>query len=188
MQSKFILDVSIDKESCPNNLAPTTSTTLQLVMGDALAVSLLKLNRFSKNDFARIHPGGVLGNKLTLTVDDICDFSVKPHVYLNDTLEKVIMEISSKRMGATVVLDDKTIVGIITDGDLRRMLEQKINTNKTIASHLMSVAPKTINSKDLAYRAFSIMKKYSITQLIVKDENKYMGIIHLHDILKRNIF
>ena len=188
LESDFILDVSIDKEAGPNNLAPTTSTTAQLIMGDALAISLLRIRNFSKADFARFHPGGILGNKLNLTVESICDYSNKPVVFLNDSLQKVIMEISSNRLGATAVLDGKEIVGIITDGDLRRMLQDQDNIHNIFAKDLMTTLPKTIEKEDLAYEAFSILKKNNITQLLVTDESEYIGIIHLHDILKHNLF
>jgi len=188
LQSDYVLDVSINKESCPHNLAPTTSTTVQLVVGDALAVSLLKFKNFSKEDFAKLHPGGVLGKKLTLRVEDLCDFSNKPKVFIDDHLDKIIMEISSKRLGATAVLDNENISGIITDGDLRRMLETTKDTQKILARDLMSCSPKTIKKEDLLYDAFSLMKQHSITQLLVISKNKYLGIIHLHDILKYNIF
>ena len=184
LESDFILDVSIDKEAGPNNLAPTTSTTAQLIMGDALAISLLRIQNFSKEDFAKFHPGGILGNKLNLTVESICDYSNKPVVFLNDSLQKVIMEISSNRLGATAVLDGKEIVGIITDGDLRRMLQNQDNIQNIFAKDLMTTLPKTIEKGDLAYEAFSILKKNNITQLLVTHESEYVGIIHLHDILK----
>tara|TARA_B100000427_G_scaffold325450_1_gene332332 strand:- start:771 stop:1736 length:966 start_codon:yes stop_codon:yes gene_type:complete len=188
LESDFILDVSIDKEADSNNLVPTTSTTAQLIMGDALAISLLRLQNFSKEDFAKFHPGGILGNKLNLTVDSICDYSNKPAVFLNDSLQKVIMEISSNRLGATAVLDGKEIIGIITDGDLRRMLQEKVNIQNIFAKDLMSTLPKTIDKEELAYEAFSILKKNNITQLLVTHESEYVGIIHLHDILKHNLF
>ena len=187
-ESDYVLNVSINQEVCPNNLAPTTSTTLQLVMGDTLAVCLMKLNNFSTDDFARLHPGGMLGNRLNLAVKDLCDFSLKPFVDINDPLEKVIVEISSKRLGATAVLESNTIIGVITDGDLRRMLAKKSDLSDILASDLMTIEPKIIDLNDLAYHAFSIMKNHSITQLLVHEKNKYMGVIHLHDILKRNIF
>ncbi len=188
LESDFILDVSIDKEAGPNNLAPTTSTTAQLIMGDALAISLLRIQNFSKEDFAKFHPGGILGNKLNLTVESICDYSNKPVVFLNDSLQKVIMEISSNRLGATAVLDGKEIVGIITDGDLRRMLQKQDNIQNIFAKDLMTTLPKTIEKGGLAYEAFSILKKNNITQLLVTHESEYVGIIHLHDILKHNLF
>jgi len=186
--ANFTLDVSIEKEACPNNLAPTTSTTMQLVMGDAVAISLLRLRNFSKEDFARFHPGGSLGKQLLLKVRDICDSSNRPKVSLKDNLEKIIMEISSKRLGATAVIDGKKIIGIITDGDLRRMLELKGDINSITAKNLMSVKPKIIERDALASQALSMMKLYSITQLLVTDSDKYVGIIHLHDILKNDIF
>ena len=188
LQADFTLDVSIDKEAGPNNLVPTTSTTAQLIMGDALAISLLRLQNFSIEDFAKLHPGGILGNKLNLTVDSICDYSNKPTVFLNDTFQKVIMEISSNRLGATAVLDGKEIIGIITDGDLRRMLQEEDDIQNIFAKDLMSKLPKTIDKGELAYEAFSILKKNNITQLIVTHESEYIGIIHLHDILKHNLF
>jgi len=187
-QADYILDVSIVRESCPNNLAPTTSTTAQLVMGDALAVSLLKLKDFKQSDFLKFHPGGMLGKQLTLTVEDLCDSINKPSVFADDYLDKIIIEISSKRLGATAVIQNEEIVGIITDGDLRRMLEKKQELSNLKALDLMTCSPKTINHSALAYDAFSLMKQHSITQLLVTSKNKYVGIIHLHDIVKHNIF
>jgi arabinose-5-phosphate isomerase len=186
--SNFILNTCIEKEACPNNLAPTTSTTMQLVLGDALAVSLLKLNNFSKEDFAKYHPGGSLGKKLNLTISDICDFIDPPTVFIDDNLDQIIIEISSKRLGATAVLDSRDIVGIITDGDLRRMLESQKDNSLTQAKDLMTQNPKKIHKNSLVHEAFSIMKRYNITQLLVHDNKKYLGIIHLHDILKHNLF
>jgi len=189
LNADFILDVSISKEACPNNLAPTTSTTMQLVMGDALSISLLKLNKFSTEDFAKLHPGGALGRKLNLTISDVTDFSNKPVVDIDDKIEKIIMEISSKRLGATAVINNKTIVGIITDGDLRRMLEKKDPIQNLVARDCMTKNPKTIDQGGLLYEAFSVMKKYNITQLLVLNtKQQYVGIIHLHDILKHNLF
>tara|TARA_B100000902_G_C27131147_1_gene823658 strand:- start:13 stop:978 length:966 start_codon:yes stop_codon:yes gene_type:complete len=188
LNADLLLNTYVERETCPNNLAPTTSTTVQLVMADALAVSLLNLKNFSKEDFARIHPGGELGKKLTLRVEHLCDIDNRPQVDLEDTLDKVIMEISSKRLGATAVLSQENVVGIITDGDLRRMLEDKKYTHNILAKDLMTVSPKIIQKNDLLYNAFSLMKKYSITQLLVQENTRYIGIIHLHDILKNNIF
>ena len=181
------LDTSVLKEACPNNLAPTSSTTVQLVMGDALAIVLLKLKNISSADFANFHPGGLLGKQLLLTVGDIYDILNIPMVNGHDSLEKIIIEISSKRLGATVVKDLNKIIGIITDGDLRRMLESKIDIRKVVATDLMTKAPKIIHKSTLALDAFNIMKEYSISQLIIEEENEYIGIIHLHDILKQNI-
>ena len=183
-----ILDVSIKKEACPNNLVPTTSTTMQLVMGDALAISLLKAKKFSKKDFANFHPSGALGKQLTLTVSELCDFSNKPEVSLNDNFEKIIIEISSKRLGATAVLDGDVIAGIITDGDLRRALEHNKDIKNICAYDFMTHGPKLIEKKTLAYEAFNIMKTNNITQLLVVHQKKYVGVIHLHDILKHDIF
>ena len=188
LESDFVLNVNVSKEACPNNLAPTTSTTMQLVMGDAIAVSLLTIKDFSKEDFAKYHPAGSLGKKLNMEVSDLCDFAHPPKVFLGDKLDKIIFEISSKRLGATAVLDSNNIVGIITDGDLRRMLEKNINIKTISASLLMTKNPKTIQKRALLYEAFSLMKKYNITQLLVQDGEYYVGIIHLHDILKCNIF
>jgi len=186
--SDCVLDVSIDKEACPNNLAPTTSTTMQLVMGDALSISLLRIKNFSKEDFARFHPGGVLGKRLNLTVQEICDLNNTPQVGLNDKLDKVIVEISSNRLGATAVISEDKIVGIITDGDLRRMLEKKIDLEHVKALDLMTQDPKIINQETLVFEAFSIMKKHNITQLLIVGKQKYVGVIHLHDILNQNLF
>ena len=186
--SDFVLDVSVVKEACPNNLAPTTSTTMQLVMGDALSMSLLSLKEFTKEDFAQFHPGGTLGMRLSLTVDDLCDVSIKPEVSSSALLNDIIMEISSKRLGATAVVDDFKIQGVITDGDLRRLLESKENIAQVRADAFMTKNPKTISKHTLVYEAFSLMKKYNITQLLVTDNQKYIGIIHLHDILRHNFF
>ena len=184
----FILDVSVAKEACPNNLAPTTSTTMQLVMGDALSISLLKIKNFSKKDFAKFHPAGVLGNRLNLTISDLYDPTNKPKVSLHDNLQKVILEISSKRLGATAVVKNDKVIGVVTDGDLRRMLAKKSNLHDIKASDCMTKTPKTIKEDALLYEAFTIMKQNNITQLLVTKNKKYMGIIHLHDILKHNIF
>ena len=187
-QSDYILDISIKKEAGPNNLAPTTSTTTQLVMGDALSISLLKLKGFSKYDFAKLHPGGVLGRKLSLKVSDLYSSYSNPLVQVNDEIQKIIMEISSKRLGATAVLDNNNIVGVITDGDLRRVLESQLDIKKICAKDFMTNAPKTVEKTMLAYKALSIMKMHNITQLLVVSNKKYVGMIHLHDILKHDIF
>ena len=188
LESDFVLNVNVSREACPNNLAPTTSTTMQLVMGDAMAVTLLKIKNFSKEDFAKYHPAGSLGKKLNMEVAHLCDLAHPPQVDVGDKLDKVIFEISSKRLGATAVLDAGRIVGIITDGDLRRMLEKKNDLRDISASFLMTKDPKKIQKKALLYEAFSIMKKHNITQLLVQDNELYVGVIHLHDILKCNIF
>ena len=185
--SDFFLNTFVKKEACPNNLAPTTSSTAQLVMGDALAICLLKLKGFSKNDFARFHPGGVLGKKITLKVSDIYNDKLNPKVSKHDSFQNVIIEISSKRMGAVCVVESNKILGIITDGDLRRYLQKKHDISSTVAEKLMTRDPKTIDKNELAFSAFNKMKKYNITQLLVLSNNEYSGIIHLHDILKEEI-
>ena len=184
--SDYVLHAYAEKEACPNNLAPTTSTTVQLVLGDALAIALLKMRGFSSNDFAKYHPGGALGKKLFLRVEDIIKHE-KPKVNLNSPLQDVIIEISSKRLGATVVLDGKKISGLITDGDLRRMLEKGHNINNLIASDIMTENPKCISKNTLAAVALGVMEVNQISQLVIEDEGTYYGIIHLHDILKEGI-
>ena len=185
--SDFFLNTFVQKEACPNNLAPTTSSTAQLVMGDALAICLLKLKGFSKNDFARFHPGGILGKEITLKVSDIYNDKLIPKVNKLDTFQNVIIEISSKRMGAVCVVENNKILGIITDGDLRRYLQKNHDISNTVAEKLMTRNPKTIDKNELAFSAFNEMKKYNITQLLVLSNNEYSGIIHLHDILKEEI-
>tara|TARA_B100000963_G_scaffold177369_1_gene154211 strand:+ start:183 stop:1196 length:1014 start_codon:yes stop_codon:yes gene_type:complete len=184
--SDYILHAFAEKEACPNNLAPTTSTTAQLVLGDALAVALLKMRGFSSNDFAKYHPGGALGNKLFLRVEDLVQHE-KPQVKLSSSVQDVIIEISSKRLGATVVLDGNIISGLITDGDLRRMLEKGADINYLFASDIMTENPKCISKNALAAEALSVMEVNQISQLVVDDEGTYIGIIHLHDILKEGI-
>lgn len=182
----YLFHAYAEKEACPNNLAPTTSTTAQLVMGDALAVALLELRKFSRNDFAKYHPGGSLGKKLYLRVEDVLH-SDKPQVSLESSLQEVIIEISSKRLGATVVVYSDEIQGLITDGDLRRMLENGDYTNNVLAKDIMSKNPKSISKDALAAEALSLMEANQITQLIVEDEGRYVGLVHLHDILKEGI-
>ncbi len=188
-KSDFILRATVEKEACPNNLAPTSSTTAQLVIGDALTVALLKLRGFTQEDFAKFHPGGSLGKKLYMRVSDLYINNDAPKVFLNDKIKTIILEISEKRLGATVVLDEKNnICGIITDGDLRRMLEKNNILENITANDIMSINYKSIFKEELAVNSFHLMKKNNITQLIVIDEkNKYLGILHLHDILKEGI-
>jgi arabinose-5-phosphate isomerase len=186
-QSDKVLNVTVEKEACPNNLAPTSSTTAQLVMGDALAISLLELRGFTAGDFARIHPGGTLGKRLYLRVSDLFAQNQVPKVDINESMEKVILEISSKRLGATAVLKEQMLVGVITDGDLRRMLEKHSEFQKLKASDIMTRHPKTIQKNRLAVDALGIMKENNITQLPVLDGEKYVGVVHLHDILKEGI-
>jgi len=186
IKSDFILDVSVEKEACPNNLAPTSSTTAQLVMGDAIAVSLLACKDFTEEDFARFHPGGILGKRLNIKVQDlISDYT--PKVNLNASINEVIIEISQNRLGVTAVLNDKKLAGIITDGDLRRMLENEKDISSLCAKDIMSCDPKITKPEDLAYNALKEMEQNNITQLIVIKSEKYLGVIHIHDIIKEGI-
>ncbi len=188
-QADFVVNSTVSKEACPNNLAPTSSTTAQLVMADALAVCLMSLRGFSAQDFARYHPGGTLGKQLYLKVRDLSKDNECPQVSPEDELNTVIYEISSKRLGMTAVLDaDRQIVGIITDGDLRRMLHKTSDVLSVRARDIMSPHPKTIHEDELVVKALEIMRKNSITSvLVVDDENRYTGVIHLHDIIKEGI-
>ncbi len=186
--SDYIIRATVDKEACPNNLAPTTSTTTQLVMGDALAVCLLKMRGFSQEDFARYHPGGSLGKRLYLTVGDLIDANVRPCVRGDESIPNTIFNISQNRLGATVVLDEKgALMGIITDGDVRRMVEKGIPFESLRAADIMSKNPKTIELRELAVNAFNVMEKNKITSVVVLDEEKYAGLIHIHDILREGI-
>ena len=186
IESDFTLDVSVEKEACPNNLAPTSSTTAQLVMGDAIAVSLLACKDFREEDFARFHPGGILGKRLNIKVQDlISDYA--PKVNLNASINDVIIEISQNRLGVTAVLNDKKLAGIITDGDIRRMLENEKDISSLCAKDIMSCDPKITKPEDLAYNALKEMEQNNITQLIVIKSEKYLGIIHIHDIIKEGI-
>jgi len=186
----FVLNTYVEKEACPNNLAPTTSTTAQLVMGDVLAVCLLELKGFSSKDFAKFHPGGALGKKLYLRVSDLIVKNEVPKVSLNATVAQAIIEISEKRLGATAVLDaSNAICGIITDGDVRRMLSKSTKIEDFTAGEIMSKNPKTIAETAMAIDALDIMENNNITQvLVVNDGNRYVGVVHLHDILKEGIF
>ncbi len=186
-ESHFILNTTVDAESCPNNLAPSNSTTAQLVMGDALAVCLMKMKNFTHTDFAKYHPGGALGKKLLLRVTDMLDGSKKPMVAPDSSIKKVIMEISEKRLGVTAVIENNKVVGIVTDGDIRRMLNNNDTFTNLTAKDIMTKNPKTIQATDMAINAFNILEDNSITQLIVVDNGEYKGIIHLHDILKEGI-
>lgn len=187
-KSDYILRATVDREACPNNLAPTSSTTAQLVIGDALAVCLLKMRGFTQQDFAKVHPGGALGKKLYMRVSDICSSTDIPKVKLTDELRPVIVEISSKMLGAAAVVDDDNrIVGIITDGDLRRMLQKTHTLDNITAADIMSVNPKTIEADELAIHAFNMMEQYKITQLLVVDKGVYRGVIHIHDILREGL-
>lgn len=186
-QANFVFNSYVEKEACPNNLAPTTSTTAQLVMGDALAVSLLKIRGFSSNDFAKYHPGGALGKKLYLTVKDLLILNEKPTVSLKSGINEVIIEISEKRLGVTAVTENSRIVGIITDGDLRRMLTKSEDFSKLLAEDIMSKYPKTININAMAIEAMELMESNKISQLLVEDNEQYAGVIHLHDLIKEGI-
>ncbi len=184
----FVLKATVDEEACPNNLAPTSSTTAQLVLCDALAVCLLNEHGFTKEDFAKVHPGGTLGKKLYMRVKDIYKYDEPPKVKPDDNLKTVIFEISSKRLGASVVVDEHDVLlGIITDGDLRRMLEKPFDFNNVKAKDIMTKLPKTVSVDEMAINAFYLMEKYKITQLVVCKDNKYKGILHIHDILHEGI-
>lgn len=185
--STYVLDTTVEKEACPNNLAPTNSTTAQLVMGDCLAVCLMEIRNFKSEDFAKYHPGGALGKKLLLRVKDMLDDSRKPMVQADATIQTVIFEISEKRLGVTAVIENDKIIGIITDGDIRRMLSKTETITGIKARDIMTIKPKMIQSDDMVVKALNIMEDFSITQLIVSDDSIYKGVIHLHDILKEGI-
>jgi arabinose-5-phosphate isomerase len=186
-ESHYVLNTTVDSEACPNNLAPTNSTTAQLVIGDALAICLMELRNFSAEDFAKYHPGGALGKKLLLRVADMLDTTRKPFVNLDSSIKNVIVEISEKRLGVTAVLENEKVVGIITDGDIRRMLNKTETIKGLTAKDIMTVNPKTIKSTDMVVDALNILEDFSITQLVVVDNGEYKGVIHLHDILKEGI-
>jgi arabinose-5-phosphate isomerase len=183
----FILDTTVESESCPNNLAPTNSTTAQLVMGDALAVCLMELREFKAQDFAKYHPGGALGKKLLLRVGDMLDQSHKPEVTPDTNIKKVIFEISEKRLGVTAVIENNKVIGIITDGDIRRMLNNNDTFAHLTAKDIMTKNPKTIQLSSMVTDALNILEDFSITQLIVTDQEEYKGVLHLHDILKEGV-
>lgn len=185
--SDCVLNTTVDSESCPNNLAPTNSTTAQLVLGDALAVCLMEMRDFKADDFARFHPGGALGKKLLLRVKDMLVNSLKPMVSPDTAIKKVIFEISEKRLGVTAVIENNKVIGIITDGDIRRMLSDRDSFADLTAKDIMTKNPKMVQSTDMVIDAFNIMEDYSITQLIVADKGEYKGVLHLHDILKEGI-
>jgi arabinose-5-phosphate isomerase len=187
-QSDIVLNTTVEQEACPNNLAPTTSTTAQLVMGDALAVCLMEMKGFNSDDFAKFHPGGTLGKKLYLRVADLYVKNERPKLTKEKTLKEVIVEISSKRLGATAVVDkDDKLLGIITDGDLRRMLEKKEALDHIIAADIMTTTPKSIGADELAVDALDIMRKKAITQLVVVENGRYLGFIHLHDLIREGL-
>jgi len=186
--SDFVLQTHVAEEACPNNLAPTTSTTVQMALGDALAVCLMHCRGFTSEDFARYHPGGALGKRLYVKVGDLVDRENAPRVNANTLIREVIMEISSKRLGATAVVSGDKLAGVITDGDLRRMLQKGGSIEQISAAEVMNASPKTIDAAELAVGAFGVMEEHNITQLLVMDGARYLGIVHLHDILKEGIF
>jgi len=187
-EADYVLHAYAEKEACPNNLAPTTSTTAQLVMGDALAVSLLKLKDFTSSDFAKYHPGGALGKRLYLRVSDIISKNEKPAVKATASIKDVIIEISNKRLGVTAVTDDNNkIIGIITDGDLRRMLVETTDINTLKASDIMSASPKTLTSDAMAVEAKELLEENNISQVLIQDNNQFSGVVHIHDLIKEGI-
>lgn len=186
-RSDFILNAYVEKEACPNNLAPTTSTTAQLVMGDALAVCLLELRGFTSKDFAKYHPGGALGKKLYLRVSDLTSVNEKPMVHKNTSVKDVIIEISEKMLGVSAVVEDDKIIGIITDGDLRRMLHKTDNFSAYTAKDIMSANPKCIDNGAMAVEAMEMMETHGISQLLVEENGTYAGVVHLHDLIKEGI-
>ena len=186
-KSDIVISSYVDAEACPNNLAPTTSTTAQLVIGDAIAICLVKLRGFSSNDFAKYHPGGNLGKKLFLNVEDLMDSKKLPKVDVSDMMKDVIIEISNKMLGITTVLDKNKIVGVIADGDLRRQLLKSQYISKVKASDIMSTNPKIVSKNILATKALSIMKINKISQLVVAEKGKYIGILHIQSLIKEGI-
>jgi len=187
-QSDIVLNTTVQQEACPNNLAPTTSTTAQMVMGDALAVCLMELKGFNSHDFAKYHPGGILGKKLYLRVSDLSSQNEKPKVLCTAGLKEIIVEMTKKRLGAAVVIDDDNkVLGIITDGDLRRMLEKTSDFSQLTAKDIMTINPKAITADALATEALDTMKGNNISQLVVIQNKKYAGVIHLHDLIREGI-
>ncbi|WP_422105099.1 KpsF/GutQ family sugar-phosphate isomerase [Winogradskyella sp.] len=186
-QADFVLNAYVAQEACPNNLAPTTSTTAQLVMGDALAVCLLEIRGFSSKDFAKYHPGGSLGKRLYLRVNDLSSQNMKPQVGLEASLKEVIVEITEKMLGVTAVIDNDEIVGIITDGDLRRMLTKSDDITHLKAKDIMGTNPRRIDKDAMAVDAMEMMEEFGISQLLVEKKGKYAGVVHLHDLIKEGI-
>lgn len=187
-KANLVINTSVEREACPNNLAPTSSTTAQMVMGDVLAVCLMELNQFNNRDFARFHPGGNLGKRLYLRVDDLSENNQKPAVLPTASLKEVIVEITQNRLGVTAVVNEENLlIGIITDGDLRRMLEKTSDISTICAANILSPAPITISPQAMAVEALDVMRKKDISQLIVSENSKYMGIIHLHDLIREGI-
>lgn len=188
-EADFVLNCTVQKEACPNNLAPTCSSTAQLALGDALASSLIHLRGFTSHDFAKFHPGGILGKRLYIKVNDLFKYNEKPFVLPTDNIQKVILEISGKCLGVTAVVENDRVVGAITDGDLRRMLQKNSNFDHLTAADIMTPNPKTIPPETLAVEALDMMKQKQITNLFVVNEQlHYLGVIHIHDIIKEGIF
>jgi len=186
--SDYVIRTTVDSEACPNNLAPTSSTTTQLVMGDTIAVVLLKMRGFTQSDFAKLHPGGSLGKRLYTRVIDLIDKNIRPKVAADETIQNTIINISTNRLGATVVVDENGFpAGIITDGDVRRMLERGFSFDALKAKDIMSANPKTIDSEESAIKAFNIMEENKITSVVVLRDNIYIGLVHIHDILREGI-
>lgn len=186
-ESDFVLNTYVEKEACPNNLAPTTSTTAQLVMGDALAICLLNLREFSSKDFAKYHPGGALGKKLYLRVSDITAQNLRPQVSPDTNVRDVIVEISEKMLGVAVVIENEKVIGIITDGDIRRMLRDHEIFTHLKAKDIMSPGPKTISQDAMAVDALDMLEQYKITQLIAEENGKYAGVVHIHNLIREGI-
>jgi arabinose-5-phosphate isomerase len=187
-QSHIILNTTVSQEACPNNLAPTSSTTAQMVMGDAIAICLMELKGFQSDDFAKFHPGGTLGKKLYLRVSDLYVHNEKPSVFPEQTLKEAIVEMTKKRLGVTAVIDrEKNLLGIITDGDLRRMLEKDLAIGSVKVNEIMTASPLTIGPDMLAVEALDVLRKKEIAQLAVVEKGKYLGIIHLHDLVKEGL-
>jgi len=186
-QADYIINCTVEKEACPNNLAPTSSTTAQLAMGDALAVCLLECRDFKSDDFAKFHPGGALGKRLYLKAGDLASQNQKPVVKKSDSVRDVIIEISSKRIGAAAVIEKNALIGVITDGDIRRMMEKFELINDLTAGDIMGKDPKTIDADELAVNALSVMQQKHISQIIVTKQGSFFGFIHLHDLIKEGI-
>ncbi len=186
-QANYVLNCHVSKEACPNNLAPTTSTTAQLVLGDALAVSLLKLRGFTSQDFAKYHPGGALGKALYLRVSDITSQNEMPKVASNASITDVIIEISEKMLGVTAVMEGANLIGVITDGDLRRMLKNNNEIGHLTAKDIMTLSPKTIENDALAVEAMKVLESNDISQIIALDHGKYAGVVHIHNLVKEGI-
>jgi len=187
-EADYVLNTTVTQEACPNNLAPTSSTTAQMVMGDALAVSLMEMKGFTSGDFAKFHPGGALGKKLYLRVSDLSNQNEKPFVSEDSSLREVIVEITEKRLGITAVLNESgELTGVITDGDLRRMLEKRDSLGGVTARDIMSAGPRTVSEDAMAVDALDRMRKNNITQLLVTQDGRYTGVIHLHDLVKEGL-